>query len=121
MLGLGLDLVDVARFERLLARSPDFALRYFTAAERARCANHHRPARLFAAMFAVKEAFLKSIGTGVLGGIPLEDIEVEAEGRAFVLRLAGAATSALVARGAARVWVDVADDGERVWAAVVLA
>jgi phosphopantetheinyl transferase (holo-ACP synthase) len=72
-------------------------------------------------MFAVKEAFLKSIGTGVLGGIALEDIEVVAEGRTFALRLAGSASGALVARGALRTWVDVADDGRRVWAAVVLA
>jgi holo-[acyl-carrier protein] synthase len=120
VIGIGIDLVDVARFERLLARTPEFAERYFTAVERARCEKHHRPARLFAAMFAVKEAFLKSIGTGVLGGVALEDIEVAADGRAFTLRLTGSAARALVARGAARTWVDVADDGRRVWAAVAL-
>ena len=72
-------------------------------------------------MFAVKEAFLKSIGIGVLGGVPLEDIEVIAEGGAYELRLGASATEMLQARGAVRTWVDVADDGQRVWAAVVLA
>lgn len=72
-------------------------------------------------MFAVKEAFLKSIGIGVLGGVALEDIEVIATGSAYELRLGASATDMLRARGAAKAWVDVADDGQRVWAAVVLA
>ena len=64
-LATGLDLVEVARFDRLLERTPDFALRYFTAAERARCAASARPAQEFALRFAVKEALLKAAGLGL--------------------------------------------------------
>lgn len=71
-------------------------------------------------MFAVKEAFLKAVGTGVLGGVALEDIEVELTGRDVALRLGASAQRALSARGAARTWCSVAQDDARAWAAVVI-
>jgi phosphopantetheinyl transferase (holo-ACP synthase) len=68
----------------------------------------------------VKEAFLKALGTGVLGSIALEHIEVELDGRAASLRLGASAEAALSARGASRTWVSTADDGRFAWAAVVV-
>lgn len=70
VIGVGLDLVDVPRFTRTLERRPAIAHRLFTDAERATS----RPERL-AARFAVKEAVLKALGSG-LGSMTFRDIEV---------------------------------------------
>lgn len=65
ILGLGTDVVDVARFgETLLRRGERFIERVFTEAERDHCAG--RVERL-AARFAAKEAVLKALGTGLSG------------------------------------------------------
>jgi len=60
--GVGIDLVDVARFAAALERHPRLAERLFTDAERRDA--HGRPERL-AARFAAKEAVLKTFGVGI--------------------------------------------------------
>lgn len=113
----GLDIVALARFERLLARTPEFTERFFTAAERERCEQNLRRARAFATAFAVQEALLKALGVGILGPIALREIEVhDAAGRAHV-RLSGPAAHAV---GTRRAWVSTACDGVHAWALVVL-
>lgn len=110
---MGLDTVELARFERVLGRTPEFAARYFTAGERERC----RGAKDFATTFAVKEALLKAIGVGVLDAIALDQIEVTCVRGAALLKLSGAAASAV---GSRRPWVSTACDGKQAWALVVL-
>jgi holo-[acyl-carrier protein] synthase len=56
VLGVGIDVVDIARFEETLERTPAMRERLFTDAERARS-----PASL-AARFAAKEALAKALG-----------------------------------------------------------
>ncbi|MBC8068810.1 MAG: 4'-phosphopantetheinyl transferase superfamily protein [Deltaproteobacteria bacterium] len=117
--GIGLDVVEVARMERLLARSPGFAERYFTAAERTACMAARRPAERWASCFAVKEALLKAVGVGVLGSIELHEIEVVLGDRETVqVRAIGSARAAI---GERRVWASVAVGGGQAWASVVLA
>src|SRR5262249_58946396 len=65
ILGLGMDLCEVDRVERLLQRDREhFLRRVFGEAEIAYCEARRRPAPHFAARFAAKEAFLKAVGTG---------------------------------------------------------
>ncbi len=86
--GVGVDLVDVARFARVLERRPRIAERLFTEGERREA--RARPERL-AARFAAKEAVLKSVGAGV-GAAPWRAIEVvRAESGAPRVVLHGAA------------------------------
>lgn len=75
----GIDLVDIARFERTLTDHPDrFRQRCFTEAERTYAASHpKRESQHLAARFAAKEATLKAIGTGWRDGIAWTDIEVK--------------------------------------------
>lgn len=54
--GIGIDVVDVARFERSLARTPRLRDRLFAESER------DRSARSLAARFAAKEALIKALG-----------------------------------------------------------
>ena len=74
--GLGVDIVEIERMEKILQRSPRFAYRVFTDNERAYCEGHHRPAVRYATHFAAKEAVLKALGTGFADGIAFTDVEV---------------------------------------------
>ena len=71
VLGVGLDLVDVPRMKKELARDGGgFRESVFTAAEIAYCEGQGRPAVHYAARFAAKEAFFKALGTGWRGEGP---------------------------------------------------
>jgi holo-[acyl-carrier protein] synthase len=70
--GIGIDLVDVPRFDLALQRHPRLAERLFSEGERHDA--HGRPERL-AARFAAKEAVLKTFGVG-MGATTWRSIEV---------------------------------------------
>jgi holo-[acyl-carrier protein] synthase len=77
VLGTGIDIVEIARLEEVIARRGHrFADRVFTESERAYCDGRPRPAIHYAGRFAVKEAVLKAIRTGWVKGIRWTDIEV---------------------------------------------
>ena len=61
---VGVDLIEIARIERALARD-GFRERVFTEAERAYCDSRASPAQHYAARFAGKEAIGKALGCGV--------------------------------------------------------
>lgn len=70
---VGVDIIEIARIEKALARWGErFLERVYTAAERELF--HHRPAEL-AARFAAKEAVMKALGTGARG-VAWREIEV---------------------------------------------
>ena len=62
MAAIGTDIEQISRVERMLARTPRFAARLFTSAERAYCDRQARPAQHYTARFCAKEAFAKAIG-----------------------------------------------------------
>jgi holo-[acyl-carrier protein] synthase len=70
---IGLDLLEIERLERALARRPGLGERLFTDAERAYAATSVRPARHLAARFCAKEAVSKALQMEVLRP---RDIEV---------------------------------------------
>lgn len=75
ILGIGTDIVDVARIEKLLRDKRDeFLARVYTKEEIAYCDEKARPAVHFAARFAAKEALMKAIGTGWAKGVGFGDI-----------------------------------------------
>jgi holo-[acyl-carrier protein] synthase len=76
--GHGIDLVEVARIERMLGDHGErFLERCFTAGERGYAdAGDRRRGERYAARFAAKEAVLKALGTGWRDGIAWTDIEV---------------------------------------------
>jgi holo-[acyl-carrier protein] synthase len=59
---VGIDLLEVERLERALARQPRLAERLFTDAERAYADARARPVRHLAARFCAKEAVAKALG-----------------------------------------------------------
>ena len=112
MKGIGLDLCEIARFERILEKGDGFLRRYFTKEEQAYLAGRgHTAAQSAAAMFAAKEAFLKAVGAGIGGGIALSEIGVahEENGRpAYVLT--GAAREAMNRLGAETAWLSLSHE-----------
>ncbi len=60
--GLGVDICEIDRMERALARHPTMSERVFTAEERAYCDGKARPAESYAARFAAREAVIKALG-----------------------------------------------------------
>jgi holo-[acyl-carrier protein] synthase len=74
--GLGTDILDVARMERMVAAGERELSAVFTPRERAYCDSKARRAEHYAARFAAKEAFLKALGTGWRDGLAFAEIEV---------------------------------------------
>ncbi len=87
---IGIDLLEIDRLERALARRPRLAERLFTPGERAYAATRARPAQHLAARFCAKEAVFKALRLDVLQ--PLE-IEVAGGGGEASVVLHGAAAA----------------------------
>ena len=75
IVGIGIDVVDVARMRETLSRTPSFRERCFTPAERAYAERARDPSERFAVRFAAKEAVMKAMGLG-LGAFGFYDVEV---------------------------------------------
>ena len=113
IVGLGTDLVEIARFEQSLQRTPTLRERLFTPAEAT------LPVRSLAARFAAKEALAKALGAPA--GLSWQDAEVvvEESGRPrFELR--GTVADAVAGLGADRVHLSLSHDGGLALAFVVL-
>jgi len=94
--GVGIDLIEIERIERALARRPGLAERLFTPDELSFAGARRRPARHLAARFAAKEAAIKALG----GGCAPRDVEVVGGGsEAPALRLHGRAAALARGRG----------------------
>ena len=73
----GIDIVELAEFERLLQEpTGDMSRRCFTQYELEKAGDGHRRTERLAARFAAKEAVLKALGTGWVTGISWKDIEL---------------------------------------------
>lgn len=83
IIGLGVDLTEIERVARLLARYPRFADRCFTEHEREYAFRFARPERRLAARFAGKEAVMKSMGTG-WRDVRWRDVEITGGGKPTV-------------------------------------
>lgn len=77
ILGLGTDIVEIARIEAIIARSGERLARRVLSAYEWQCyEQHQQPARFLAKRFAVKEAAAKALGTGIRLGLAFEHFEV---------------------------------------------
>jgi holo-[acyl-carrier protein] synthase len=93
IVGLGVDLADIERVGKVLAKYPRFAQRCFTEHEREYAFRFARPERRLAARFAGKEAVMKSMGTG-WRRIRWRDIEITGGGKPTVKMSGNAAERA---------------------------
>lgn len=75
-MGLGTDVVEIARIAKQLNKSQRLAERVLTKSEMITFAAHKFPERFLAKRFAAKEAAVKALGTGIGTGISFQDVEV---------------------------------------------
>ena len=103
IVGIGVDLVDIARFERTIDRTPRLLTRLFSASERLL-----KPHSL-AARYAAKEALIKALGGS--DGVHWTEIEIasEASGRP-VFALSGATAATIADRGITVVHLSLSHD-----------
>ncbi len=122
IIGTGIDIVEISRFERFVKEDnlPLFR-RLFTAGEIEYCAARKRSAQHFALRFAAKEAFLKALGTGLREGLSWQEMEVVHDhyGKPE-LKLSGEAERLLKNRGVTRSFVSLSHDGNCAVASVIL-
>lgn len=80
IVGIGIDIVDVSRIDRLLLEYGDkFAQRVLAKAERPAFAVSSRPVWFLANRFAAKEALSKALGTGLRYPVTLHAISVSSD------------------------------------------
>lgn len=103
IVGVGVDIVDLARFERALDRTPRLRDRLFADEERA------LPLRSLASRFAAKEALLKALGDTV--GARWHDMRIvsDAEGNPDLV-VSGQIAEIVAARGIASLHVSLSHD-----------
>lgn len=80
IVGVGTDLIEIARVKLALRRRPSLEKRLFLPAEIAYCRHKADPYPSFAARFAAKEAVLKAMGMGI-GACSWQDISIEVNAR----------------------------------------
>jgi holo-[acyl-carrier protein] synthase len=126
IIGIGSDLVDVQRIERVIGRHGErFLARIFTATERARAERRADRVETYAKRFAAKEACAKALGTGLSAGVFWRDMGVVnlPSGRP-TMELSGGALKrlrSLTPRGCeARIDLSLTDEGMLAQAFVVI-
>jgi holo-[acyl-carrier protein] synthase len=103
IVGIGVDVVDLARFERTMSRTPKLAERLFAESER------DRPLRSLAARFAAKEAVMKALGRST--GIRWHDMVVSSDEHGSPgLTLGGAAKAIADELGVTRLHLSLSHD-----------
>ncbi|MFH0799748.1 MAG: holo-ACP synthase [Pseudomonadota bacterium] len=90
IIGIGVDLVDVKRFETIIFRwQHRFLKRVFTDTEIRYCNTKKHPAQRFATRFAAKEAFIKALVPREQEGVRYSDIEIGERDQRPVINLSG--------------------------------
>jgi holo-[acyl-carrier protein] synthase len=113
VVGIGIDLVDCGRIERMLAdHGQAFLDRVYTPGEQAYCGRSRNQIERLAARYAAKEAVLKALGTGMRDGMSWTEIDVSHDALgAPVVTLHGEVARVAAARGVSRLAVSLTHAG----------
>lgn len=122
IVSIGIDITEVYRIRKTMQRTPRFAERVFTVAEREYCESKGvAAAQSYAARFAAKEAFLKALKTGWRGKITWHDVEVVSDENGVPsLKITGEAQRILNERGADRIHLSISHTSDHAVAQVIL-
>lgn len=121
VIGLGTDIVEIARIETQLARSDRLARWVLTDFEFSLFQAHKFPARYLAKRFAAKEAAVKALGTGFAEGIGVRQVEVRSrENQQPYLCFYGEMQTRCEAAGVVNSFVSISDEKHYAMATVIL-
>lgn len=77
VVGIGTDLVEVARIESLYQKHPNgFSARVLSPSEQEQFSHQAQPAHFLAKRWAAKEAIAKALGTGFRQGVSFADMTI---------------------------------------------
>jgi holo-[acyl-carrier protein] synthase len=122
VVGVGTDLIEIARIEQSIRRFGErFLRRVYTQREIAYCQRKKNAAESFAARFAAKEAGAKALGTGISRGVNWLELEVarEMSGKPR-LELSGRAAEMAKALGVTRTSLSLTHSRDVALAVVVM-
>ena len=112
IMGVGVDIVDIARFEKSIERTPSLPERLFTEGERG------RPVQSLAGHFAAKEALIKALaGSGGMNWH--EAVVVQNEDGAPSFQLTGRALGRMQTKGVSAVHLSISHDAGLAIAVVI--
>jgi holo-[acyl-carrier protein] synthase len=110
IVGVGIDVVPIARFESASERTVQLIERLFTPAERVNAHGVDRTAESLAARFAAKEAVAKALGAPT--GLGWQDVEVVREGSGRPRLEVRGTVAAAAERAGVRCWhLSLSHDG----------
>lgn len=119
IVGVGIDVVPVERFEKALTRTPNLRAKLFTEAEQRSASGRPRRVESLAARFAAKEALAKALGAP--GGLAWTDAEVHADQNGDPsLEISGTVAARAAALAVTRLHLSISHDGG-IASAVVIA
>jgi len=117
IVGIGIDVVDLARFERAADRTPALLKRLFAETEQLD-GDARRPLRSMAARFAAKEALIKALGDST--GVRWHDMAVVSDGlRNPGFEVYGALAGIVATKGITRIHLSMSHDAGVAMAYVV--
>lgn len=108
IVGIGVDVVDLARFADVLERTPDIVNRLFTSDEQTSARGHQLPLVSLAGRFAVKEAVAKALGAPA--GMEFHHCEVSNGGQPK-LTVTGTVADVALSLGVTHWHVSISHDG----------
>lgn len=122
IVGLGTDLVEIGRIQRLIERHGDaIAERILTPTELDEWRRQTKPEVFLAKRFAAKEAAVKALGTGIAQGIGFQQLEIQHDelGKPLLV-LTGRAIERAILLGASRWHLSISDERSHALATVIL-
>lgn len=126
IVGLGTDIVEIARIATSLARSPGLVKRVLSAAEQEIyqqrfASNAEQATRYFAKRFAAKEAAAKALGTGIGRGVSFQHIHISNnELGAPLMSFSDYAAELAQSMTVRHIWLSITDEQAYAAATVIL-
>jgi holo-[acyl-carrier protein] synthase len=121
IVGLGIDIAEVARVKAAIERHGEtFLRRLYTAREQEYCERFKNKYERYAGRFAAKEAAMKALGTGWSRGVRWVDVEVTREkGGRPTMRLAGEAAHIADRLGVKYISLSITHTADQAFAQVI--
>ncbi len=121
IIGIGTDIVEIARIEDTIRRQPRFVQRILTPAEQAFFEQHTDAVRYLAKRFAAKEAAAKALQTGIGRGVSWQHMHVDNdENGAPFLTFSQGALTVFEEKGAHGCHLSISDEKHYAVATVII-